>query len=76
MTNNELINEFKWYVENHKELYEKYNGKTLIIKNNEVINVFDSLYKATKYAKENSILDEVFITPCNKNESASSWGLF
>lgn len=76
MTNNESINEFKWYVENHKELYEKHKGKTLIIQNNEIIGIFDSLHKATKHAKENNILGKVFITQCNKNKSISSFGLF
>lgn len=37
-----LENEFKYYLDHQAELVEKYNGKFLVIKGNEVIGVYDA----------------------------------
>ena len=36
-----LKDEFKYYLENQGDLVEKYNGKTLVIKDKEVVGVFN-----------------------------------
>lgn len=37
-----LEKEFKYYLENQKALVQKYNGKFIVIKNDEVVGVYDS----------------------------------
>ena len=37
-----LEKEFKYYIDHQPELVEKYNGKFLVIKNEEVIGIYDA----------------------------------
>ncbi len=37
-----LEKEFKYYIDNQKELVNKYNNKFIVIKNESVIGVFDT----------------------------------
>ena len=41
-----LEKEFKYYLENQDKLVEKYNGKVLVIKNCNVIGVYDTELEA------------------------------
>jgi hypothetical protein len=48
-----LDKEFKYYQEHQKELVEKYEGKFIVIKNENVIGVFDSELNAYTETKKN-----------------------
>ena len=51
-----LEREFEYYLENQDSLVEQYNGRVIVIKNCQVIGVFDSEYEAVEEtAKENEL---------------------
>ena len=52
----ELEKEFKYYLTHQEELIKQYNGKFIVIKNCEVIGVYESEYEAiTETAKHNDL---------------------
>lgn len=51
-----LQREFDYYVENQAELVKKYNGRFIVIKNREVIGVYDDQITAVREtAKEHEL---------------------
>ena len=44
----DLKTEFHYYIDHQEELLGKYNGKFIVIKNNDVIGAFDSEIEAIK----------------------------
>lgn len=48
-----LEREFKYYLDNQKQLVDKYNGKFLLIVGEEIQGVFDSKLDAYNIGKEN-----------------------
>ncbi len=65
-----LIQEFNYYLKHQKELVSKYNGKFIVIMNNEVIGV----YETEKDAYENSISEHkvgtFLIQKCESGENS------
>lgn len=47
-----LKNEFDFYLSHQQELVEKYNGKVIVIKSQEIIGVYDSLGEAIDETKK------------------------
>lgn len=47
-----LKNEFDFYLSNQQEFVEKYNGKVIVIKSQELIGVYDSLVEAIDETKK------------------------
>ena len=53
---NGLHKEFQYYVRHHKELAEKYRGKFVVIKDEQVIGAYDlELEAITETSKEHDI---------------------
>jgi hypothetical protein len=66
----QLENEFKFYLENQSELVKKYSGKYIVIKNSEIIGVFDSEIEAIEKTSINHELGTFLIQKCESgNES-------
>jgi len=59
-----LEKEFKYYLEHQEELVKKYNGKFIIIKNREVIGVFDSELEAIEKTAEKYELGTFLVQKC------------
>lgn len=56
MAESPLKAEFKYYIDHHKEMVEKYNGKVIVIKDQKVIGVFETEAEAlTNAQKENKL---------------------
>lgn len=60
-----LEKEFKYYLNNQQELLKKYSGRTIVIKNEEVIGVFDSEVDALLETKKNHELGTFLIQKCS-----------
>lgn len=59
-----LEKEFKYYLEHQDELVKKYNGKFIVIKNCEVIGVFDSELEAVNKTAEKYELGTFLVQKC------------
>jgi len=65
-----LEKEFKYYLDHQDELVEKYNGKFVVIKDCNVIGVFDSELEAVKKTAEKHELGTFLVQKCEPgNES-------
>jgi len=61
---NKLQKEFDYYVNNQKELVKKYNGKYIVIKDEEVVDSFDSELEAYKFGVSKFKPGTFLIQPC------------
>jgi hypothetical protein len=59
-----LESEFKYYLENQKELVKKYNGKFIVIKDLEVIGAYDSELEAVQKTSEQYELGTFLVQKC------------
>ena len=59
-----LEKEFKYYLEHQDELVKKFNGKFIVIKNREVIGVFDSELEAIEKTMEKHDLGTFLVQKC------------
>lgn len=59
-----LEKEFKYYLEHQNELVKKYNGKFIVIKDCEVIGVFDSELEAVEKTAEKYELGTFLVQKC------------
>lgn len=62
--------ELNFFKENQDELVEKYGGKTLAIKGEEVIGAYDSPLEALKEASKNHEMGSFMIQPCQSGPDA------
>ena len=60
----QLMEEFKYYLEHQSELVEKYNGKFVVVKDHEVIGVFDSELEAIRETSKNHELGTFLVQKC------------
>jgi hypothetical protein len=60
----ELEKEFKYYLEHQEELVKKYNGKFIVIKDQEVINAYDSELEAVQKTAEKHELGTFLVQKC------------
>jgi hypothetical protein len=65
-----LENEFKFYLENQSELVKKYNGKYIVIKNSEIIGVFDSEIDAVEKTSEHHELGTFLVQKCEPGKES------
>lgn len=63
--NENLRREFEYYLQNQKELAQRYNGKVLAIKGQAVIGVFDSELEAVQQTSENHELGTFLVQKCD-----------
>jgi hypothetical protein len=65
-----LQNEFQWYLEHQNELVEKYEGKFIVIKNQQVIGVYDTDEDAYVKSSETNELGTFLIQECLPGEDS------
>ena len=65
-----LENEFRFYLENQSELVKKYNGKYIVIKNKEIIGVFDSEIDAVEKTSEHHELGTFLVQKCEPGKES------
>ncbi|MDO9334589.1 MAG: hypothetical protein Q7T57_08735 [Dehalococcoidales bacterium] len=66
----ELKKEFQYYIEHQKELVQKYNGKCIVIKDHQVIGVFDSELEAVKKTSEKYELGTFLVQKCEPGKES------
>lgn len=63
--------DFKWFVDNHDMLFDKYPNKYLVIRNKEVLMTENTLHKALNKALESGMEYGTFIIQlCSEGDSA------
>lgn len=65
-----LQNEYDFYVEHRSELLEKYSGKVLAIKDQDVIGVYESELEALEKTSENFQIGTFLIQVCDPTEGS------
>lgn len=65
MSDKKLQENFQFYLDHQGELVKKYNGKTLMIQNCEVIEVFDSYETAYQETVKRGLLGKVLLQICS-----------
>lgn len=65
-----LEKEFDYYVKNQAELAKKYNGKYIVIKNQEVIGVFESEIEAVEKTSANHELGTFLVQKCEPGKES------
>ena len=63
-----LENEFKWYLDNQEELLTKYNGKYVVIKDQQVIGAYDSEWEAFSKSSEKYEAGSFLIQKCQSGK--------
>jgi len=62
--------DFKWFLENYTDLYDKYGRSFLAIKNENVLGAYTSFSEAVETTVQTEELGTFIIQECNGNESA------
>lgn len=65
----DLKKEFQWYLDHQNDLVKEYNGKILVIVNENVACSFDTEQEAYLYAKEKYGLGNFLLQKCSKGDS-------
>jgi len=65
-----LEKEFEYYISHQDELVEKYNGKIIVIKDNEVIGVFDSDLEAIRETTKKHKLGTFMVKKCEPGKES------
>jgi hypothetical protein len=65
-----LEQEFEYYLENQKELVEKYSGKYLLIKDKQVVGAYESEMEAYQDAISKYEAGSFLIQPCLPGEES------
>lgn len=65
-----LKKEFNFYLKNQQKLIKKYNGKIIVIKNQEVIGVFDSEIEAIQKTSINHKLGTFLVQKCEPGKES------
>lgn len=65
-----LKKDLDWYIENQRELSEKYNGKILLIVNQHLIGAFDSMQDAYETAIKSYTLGTFTLQPCSSDSDS------
>lgn len=65
-----LRKEFDFYLKNQSDLAKKYNGKYIVVKNCEVIGVFDSEIDAVEKTSENHKLGTFLVQKCEPGKES------
>jgi uncharacterized protein (DUF1330 family) len=65
-----LENEFNYFLEHQKELFEKYGGKYMVIKNETVIGVFDDLLVAITETSKKEKRGTFLVQKCEAGKAA------
>ncbi|MGH9698605.1 MAG: hypothetical protein ACRD5R_00465 [Candidatus Acidiferrales bacterium] len=71
-----LKKDLKWYIENQRDLSEKYNGKILLIVNQQLIGAFDSMQDAYGTAIKTYTLGAFTLQPCSPDPDSYTLTLY
>jgi hypothetical protein len=71
-----LKKDLEWYIENQRELSEKYNGKILLIVNQHLIGAFDSMQEAYATAIKSYTLGTFTLQPCSPDPDSYTLTLY
>jgi hypothetical protein len=66
----ELEKDFNYYVEHQDELVKKYDGKFVVIKDSEVIGVYDSELEAVQKTAEKHELGTFLVQKCEQGSES------
>lgn len=61
---------FNYYLTNQSELVKQYNGKHIVLVNNQVVGAFDTMEEAYNYAETNYELGTFLIQLCTPGDEA------
>ncbi len=59
-----LEKEFKYYIKNQNKLVKKYNNKYVVIKNEKVIGVYDSVAEAVQKTSKKEQMGNFLVQKC------------
>jgi hypothetical protein len=62
---NPLEKEFQYYLDHQDDLVKQYNGKVIVIKNGQVIGVYESEIEAIEKTSEKEELGTFLVQKCN-----------
>ena len=65
-----LKQEFEYFLKHQKEFAEKYNGKYIVIKNKQVIGVFDSELEAVEETSKNEKMGTFLVQKCEPGDAS------
>lgn len=68
--------DLEWYIANQRELSEKYNGKILLIVNQNLIDAFDSMQEAYETAIKSYSLGTFTLQPCSPDSDSYTLTLY
>lgn len=71
-----LKKDLGWYIENQRELSEKYNGKVLLIVEQKLIGAFDSMQDAYAAAIKTYTLGTFTLQPCSPDADSYTLTLY
>lgn len=69
MNNDLLKKDFAYYVQNHKEIVKKYLNKYIVIKNQEIIDSYDTFEEAAAESSKKYELGTFIIQKCSEDLS-------
>ncbi len=75
---NERMADFNYFIEHYDEWFEKYGHSFLVIRNHEILGVYDDLKSAIDITSQSYPLGTFIVQECNGDESGytnyiSSW---
>jgi hypothetical protein len=65
-----LKQEFEYFLEHQKEFAEKYNGKFIVIKNRQVIGIYDSEIEAVEESCKKEQMGTFLIQKCEPGDAS------
>jgi hypothetical protein len=71
-----LKKNLEWYIANQRELSEKHNGKILLIVNQNLVGVFDSMQDAYADAIKKYTLGTFTLQPCSPDADSYTLTLY
>ena len=63
-------NDYKWFIDNYSDLFNKYGASYLIIKDANIIGVCTSYAEGVRKALKTEDVGSFIVQKCNGNESA------
>jgi hypothetical protein len=63
-----LRDEFQWYLDHQEDLVQKFNGRTIVIKDQEVVGVYDTDKEAYDDATKKFEIGTFLIQKCTPGE--------
>lgn len=68
--------DFQFYLKSQSELLKKYNGKVLVISNENVVESFDNIKEAYQYGLKNCEIGNFIIQLCSPGNSSYSQSFY